>query len=183
MQCRTHCYSPGCDKTIFTTKCTFADEYGTVCNHYTIKEWTFTLHKSYRLYMYHLNVAYATHICVNIGSTLAAPRLYQCKLIITGVLWHTSDGNYTRTRGLHFKQHSHIFLGYRVNPLRAKFFRGNIKHIFTFHVIPLYWYDTGGWNPSSNKTRTYPFYIVNIMAAVPWRRKEPGHQQLWYWPS
>ena len=24
---------------------------------------------------------------------------------------------------------------------------------------------TGGWNPSSNKTRAYPFYIVNIMAA------------------
>ena len=24
----------------------------------------------------------------------------------------------------------------RVNPLRAKFFRGYIKHIFTFYVIP-----------------------------------------------
>ena len=52
-----------------------------------------------------------------------------------------------------------------LNPLCAKLFRGNIKHIFTFHVIPLHWYDSGGWNPSSNKTRTYPFYIVNIMAA------------------
>ena len=51
------------------------------------------------------------------------------------------------------------------NPLRAKFFRGNIKHIFTFYVIPPHGYDTGGWNPSSNKTSTYPFYIVNIMAA------------------
>ena len=38
-------------------------------------------------------------------------------------------------------------------------FRGNIKHIFTFHVTPLHWYETGGWNLSSNKTRTYPFYI------------------------
>ena len=54
---------------------------------------------------------------------------------------------------------------FTVKPLRAKFLRENIKHIFTFHVIPLHWYDTGGWNPSSNKTRTYPFYIVNIMAA------------------
>ena len=54
---------------------------------------------------------------------------------------------------------------YCVNPLRAKFFRGNIKDIFTFYVIPPHWYDTCGWNPSSNKTRTYPFYIVNIMAA------------------
>ena len=52
-----------------------------------------------------------------------------------------------------------------INSLHAKFFRGNINHIFTFHVIPPHWYDTGGWNPSSNKTRTYPFYIVNIMAA------------------
>ena len=51
------------------------------------------------------------------------------------------------------------------NHFKPKFFRGNIKHIFTFHIIPLHWYHTGGWNPSSNKTRTYPFFIVNIMAA------------------
>ena len=30
-----------------------------------------------------------------------------------------------------------------INPLRAKFFRGNIKHIFTFYVITPRWYDTG----------------------------------------
>ena len=29
-----------------------------------------------------------------------------------------------------------------VNPLRAKFFRENIKHIFTFYVITPHWYDT-----------------------------------------
>ena len=52
------------------------------------------------------------------------------------------------------------------NPLHARFFRGSIKHIFTFHVILPHWYDTGGWNPSSNKTRTYPFYIVNIMGSL-----------------
>ena len=46
-----------------------------------------------------------------------------------------------------------------INPLRAKFFR------FTFYVIPPHWYDTGGWNPSSNKTKIYPFYIVNIIVA------------------
>ena len=40
-----------------------------------------------------------------------------------------------------------------------------LKHMFTFHVIPPHWYDTVGWNPSSNKPQTYPFYIVNIMAA------------------
>ena len=50
------------------------------------------------------------------------------------------------------------------NPLRAKFFRGN-KNIFAFYVIPPHWYGTGSWNPSSSKTRTYLFYVVNIMAA------------------
>ena len=52
-----------------------------------------------------------------------------------------------------------------VNPLHAKFFRGNINIYFTFYVIPPHWYDTGSWNPSSSNTRTYLSYIVNIMAA------------------
>ena len=52
-----------------------------------------------------------------------------------------------------------------INPLGAKFFRGSIKHIFTFYVIPPHWYDIGTSNPSSSKRRTYVFYIVNIMAA------------------
>ena len=51
-----------------------------------------------------------------------------------------------------------------VNPLHAKFFRGN-RNIFTFYVIPPNWYHTGSWNPSSTKTRAYLLYIVNIMAA------------------
>ena len=44
-----------------------------------------------------------------------------------------------------------------INPLRAKFFRGNMKHIFTFYIIPPYWYDRDCWNSYSNKTKTYPF--------------------------
>ena len=39
------------------------------------------------------------------------------------------------------------------------------KHIFTFYIIPLHCYDTGSWNPSSSKTRTNLFCIVNIMGA------------------
>ena len=50
------------------------------------------------------------------------------------------------------------------NPLRANFFRGNIKHIFTFYVIPPHWCDTGGWKPSSNKTRTYLFMAAGVLA-------------------
>ena len=51
-------------------------------------------------------------------------------------------------------------LGYSSGPCHR-----NDKHIFTFCVISPYWYNAGSWNPSSNKTRTYLFYIVNIMAA------------------
>ena len=47
--------------------------------------------------------------------------------------------------------------------LHANFFQGEQKHIFTFYVIPPHCYDTGSWNTSSSKTRTYLFYIVNIM--------------------
>ena len=52
-----------------------------------------------------------------------------------------------------------------VNPLRAKFFPREHKHTFTFCVICPHWYNVGNWNPSSNKTRTYLFYMVSIMAA------------------
>ena len=52
------------------------------------------------------------------------------------------------------------------NPLHGKFFRGNKNtHIFTFYVILPHWHDTGGWNPSSSKTRANLFYIVYIMGA------------------
>ena len=39
------------------------------------------------------------------------------------------------------------------------------KHDLTFYVIPPHWFDTGSWNPSSCKARTYVLYLVNIMAA------------------
>ena len=63
------------------------------------------------------------------------------------------------------------------NPLQAKFFSGNKKHIFTFYVIPPYWYDTRSWNPSSSKRRTYQLSISWLLMF--WRHKEPGHQQSW----
>ena len=52
---------------------------------------------------------------------------------------------------------------YIFNPLRVNFFRGS-KNIFTFCVISPHWYNAGSWNPHSNRTRTYLFYIANIMA-------------------
>ena len=56
------------------------------------------------------------------------------------------------------------FIGYYVNPNRL-YFQIEHKHVFTFCVISPNWNGAGSWNPSSNKTNTYLFYIVNIMAA------------------
>ena len=50
-------------------------------------------------------------------------------------------------------------------PFTCQIFQREHKHTFTFCVISPHWYDAGSWNPSSNKTRIYLFYIVNIMAA------------------
>ena len=52
-----------------------------------------------------------------------------------------------------------------VNHLRAILFYREQEPIFTFHVIPPHWHDTGCWHPSSSNTRTYLFYLVNIMDA------------------
>ena len=51
-----------------------------------------------------------------------------------------------------------------INSLCAIFSEGT-KHIFTFHVIPGHWHATGSWNPSSSKTGTCIFYIVDIVCA------------------
>ena len=69
------------------------------------------------------------------------PHFAKCQVSRTGVLT-----NYGLTLCLLFFQREH-------------------KHIFTFYVIPPHWFDTGSWNPSSSRTGTYLFYLVNIMAA------------------
>ena len=50
-------------------------------------------------------------------------------------------------------------------PFTCWIFQRGHKHIFTFCAISPHWCDAGSWNPSSNNTRTYLFYIVNIMVA------------------
>ena len=112
---------------------------------------------------------------------LTAPSHYlnQCWLNITGVLWHSLKGrntgnahksyyydrfeNYT----LKFKATSHQ----EVNPLHAKFFKGNKKiylHFMSFfhidmaqvvEILPQVWQEL------TYSTRAYWFYIVNIMGA------------------
>ena len=41
----------------------------------------------------------------------------------------------------------------------------NFSEVITFYVIPPHWHNTGSWNPSWHKTRTFFFYIVNIIGA------------------
>ena len=69
------------------------------------------------------------------------------------------------------------------NPLRAKFFRGNINiylhfvsflHIDTTQVIEIL--------PQIRQGSTYSTYSISWLL-MSWRRKEPGHQQPRYWPS
>ena len=52
---------------------------------------------------------------------------------------------------------------FHFNPLRAKFFIGNITNVARICIIPPQGHGTCGWYPSSCKTRTYLFYIVNII--------------------
>ena len=55
-----------------------------------------------------------------------------------------------------------LFRARCVNPLHTKYFRGSMKYIFTFHVIPPHWYDTGGWNTFSNKSMINGISFSNI---------------------
>ena len=59
-------------------------------------------------------------------------------------------------------------------PVKVRYCENHLKssstlyiqnHIFTFYGIAPHWHYTVSQNPSSCKTRTFLFYIVNIMAA------------------
>ena len=53
-----------------------------------------------------------------------------------------------------------------LTPWRATFCRRKKqKTKKKVYIIPPHWHDTGSWNPSSCKTRTYWFYSVNIAGA------------------
>ena len=69
------------------------------------------------------------------------------------------------------------------NPLRAKFFRGYIKHIL--HFISFLHIDVTQVVEILPQIRQGPTHSTLSISwlLVSWRRKEPGHQQLWYWHS
>ena len=74
-------------------------------------------------------------------------------------------------------------LGFLVNPLRAKFLRENINiylHFMSFlhtNKIQVAEIPTGVRRRPAYSTQSILWLLMS------WRRKEPGHQQPWYWPS
>ena len=69
------------------------------------------------------------------------------------------------------------------NPLRGKFFRGNIN--IYFHFVSFLRIDMTQVLKILPQVREGPIYSVYSISwlLMTWRRKEPGHQQPWYWPS
>ena len=70
-----------------------------------------------------------------------------------------------------------------VNPLRAKFFRGNIN--LYLHFMSFLHTNKTQVVEIPPQVRQGPSYSTQSISwlLMSWRRKEPGHQQPWYWPS
>ena len=70
-----------------------------------------------------------------------------------------------------------------INPLRAKFFRGNIN--IYLHFMSLLHIDMTQVFKLLPQVRPGLEYSTQSISwlLMSWRRKEPGHQQPWYWPS
>ena len=70
-----------------------------------------------------------------------------------------------------------------VNPLRAKFFRGNIN--IYLHLMSFLHTNKTQVVEIPPRVRQGPAYSTQSVSwlLMSWRRKEPGHQQPWYWPS
>ena len=70
-----------------------------------------------------------------------------------------------------------------LTPLRAKFFRGNIN--IYLHFMSLLHIDMTQVRKILPQVRPGPTYSTQSVSwpLMSWRRKEPGHQQPWYWPS
>ena len=77
----------------------------------------------------------------------------------------------------------YIIRSQRVNPLRAKFFRGSINiylHFMSFLHIDLT--QVLKILPQVREGPTYSIYSISWLL-MSWWRKEPGHQQPWHWCS
>ena len=72
---------------------------------------------------------------------------------------------------------------YWLNPLHAKFFRGNIN--IYLHFVSYLHIDTTQVVEILLQIREEPTYSTKTISwlLMSWQRKEPGHQQPWHWPS
>ena len=71
----------------------------------------------------------------------------------------------------------------KLNSLRAKFFRGKIN--IYLHFMSLLHIDMTQVLKILPQVRPGPTYSTKSISwlLMSWRRKEPGHQQPWYWPN
>ena len=81
------------------------------------------------------------------------------------------------------KDSGSVFNHQDLNPLRAKFFRGNIN--IYLHFVSFLPIDTTLVVEILPQIRQEPIYFTEWISwlLMSWRRKEPGHQQPWYWLS
>ena len=70
-----------------------------------------------------------------------------------------------------------------LHPLHAKFFRGNIN--IYLHFVSFLHIDVSEVFEILPQIRQEFIYSTKSISWVlmSWQRKEPGHQQPWYWPS
>ena len=86
-----------------------------------------------------------------------------------------------------YSLYSALFYCYMIminfNPLHAIFFRENIS--IYLHLMPFLHTNKTQAVEIPSRVRQWPAYSTYSISwlLMSWRRKEPGHQQPWYWPS
>ena len=97
--------------------------------------------------------------------------------IFSGILCHRHYSAMKKHSSVTCK-HSHL-----LNPLRAKFFRGNIN--IYLHLMSFLHTNKTQVVEIPPRVRQWPAYSTQSISwlLMSWRRKEPGHQLPWYWPS
>ena len=76
-----------------------------------------------------------------------------------------------------------IWITYNINSLHAKFCRGNINiHLHFMSLLHIDMTQVLKILPQVRPEPTYSTWSISWLL-MSWWRKEPGHQQQWYWPS
>ena len=124
------------------------------------------------LYLYFLNILYFfKYSCTNIFHRHSLCTFYS--------KWKYLRYSYKMTHTWWYALYKSCLL----NPLSAKFFRGNINRYL--HFMSYLHANTTQVVEISPRARQGPAYSTKSISwlLMSWRRKEPGHQQPWCWPS